>query len=222
MRVRRVQRGKRRLLSCKLYCCLSLVVYLFVQLACRGLFQTAEQPVLLTSRMMKPPTTQPRKMRSKLSVPHKKSWINSKHQLFDRAMCFSANLTRTAQLLRKQRKSGVPLQLPRPIINLGLPKVGSTTLAQFFECGGLRSNHWKIATENATNGGVHVGQCMHGASTVGRLPLGYCEEQAKVTDKFDAWLQMDYILKGECYFPQSDGHDSVDVTPGGRLVLESG
>ena len=34
------------------------------------------------------------------------------------------------------------LKLPKPIINVGFPKAGTSSIAGFFECNGLRSQHW--------------------------------------------------------------------------------
>ena len=100
-----------------------------------------------------------------------------------------------------------PYQKNKPvIINLGLPKVGSTTLAQFFDCGGYQSNHWKIANNEhkEEEEGIHLGPCIQQAIAEKRAsPLQYCEEQAGYTRRhFDAWMQLDYTIRGECIFPQ--------------------
>jgi hypothetical protein len=34
------------------------------------------------------------------------------------------------------------LKLPKPIINVGLPKAGTSTIFNFFHCNGLRAQHW--------------------------------------------------------------------------------
>jgi hypothetical protein len=45
------------------------------------------------------------------------------------------------------------LKLPKPIINVGFPKAGTTTIFKFFHCNGLKAQHW-YCCENQTHPGA--------------------------------------------------------------------
>ena len=59
--------------------------------------------------------------------------------------CWEANVQATQQLIKNRQ--GLPyhhphgLPLPTPILNLGMPKIGTNTLHSFFQCGGYNSSH---------------------------------------------------------------------------------
>jgi hypothetical protein len=86
--------------------------------------------------------------------------------------------------------SGETLQLP--ILNIGMPKCGSTTLGDFFKCAGLHSSH-----------GQH-GLCMQEAVLHGKPPIAGC----KSTKKADALTQLDRNF-GNCSFPQISLLDEI-------------
>jgi hypothetical protein len=44
------------------------------------------------------------------------------------------------------------LKLPKPIINVGLPKAGTSTIFNFFHCNGLRAQHWYCCEEQLDAG----------------------------------------------------------------------
>mmetsp|Transcript_27603 Transcript_27603/g.49740 ORF Transcript_27603/g.49740 Transcript_27603/m.49740 type:complete len:445 (-) Transcript_27603:167-1501(-) len=91
----------------------------------------------------------------------------------------------------KARKDTVPVsffrKLPKPYINLGFPKMGTSSLHAYFKCGGLVSTHYfcnkdqdKLCTK-----------CMKGSVKSGQPPLSQC-------GKADMYAQID---DGR-YFPQ--------------------
>lgn len=98
---------------------------------------------------------------------------------YDIPPCLRPNKEKTSALVRKlldanantntntDANANKPL-LPLPIINVGLPKSGSTTLYQFFKCLGLRSTHYYFDTP------FFEGKCMREAVNNGLPPLRTC------------------------------------------------
>ena len=79
------------------------------------------------------------------------------------------------------------------VINLGLPKTGSTTLHHFFQCGGFSSSHWFCG------GKKKCAECIRANLKNGSAPLEGC-------DNFAVFTQIDdpSLLPSSCYFPQVD------------------
>jgi len=87
----------------------------------------------------------------------------------------------------------------RPIINLGLPKSGSSSVADFFECGGLQTSHWSCGDDLC-------GACAKRNVAAGRPILASCGD-------YDVWAQIDvtggtrsgvqrYSDQDLCFLPQ--------------------
>ena len=86
-----------------------------------------------------------------------------------------------------------PLKLP--VINLGLPKSGSTSLRDFFSCGNLTASHFKC-------NGAPCGMCVDQNLQAGRPALHGCGD-------YHVWAQLDWApiglpikKKKQCFFPQ--------------------
>jgi len=147
----------------------------------------------------------------------------------NQASCLIPNVQRTAKLLRERQKqrqkqtqhlidsnrgkieinSNGTLEkslVPLPVLNMGFPKTGSTTLYQFFNCAGYKATHWRSSNE-------FEGICMRDAADIGLPPLKTC------APKREALLQMDVAFpfgvqyhirkrnvafkqRDECFFPQ--------------------
>jgi hypothetical protein len=118
--------------------------------------------------------------------------------------------------------------VPLPILNMGMPKLGSTSLYYYFQCKGLTATHWNLGTEK------FEGLCMRDAVKVGLPPLETCtsrdsDDSANSTNTTQtqkqkqythAIMQMDVALplgtryrtlipafrssveKDDCFFPQ--------------------
>ena len=115
--------------------------------------------------------------------------------------------------------------VPLPILNVGMPKLGSTSLYYYFECKGLAATHWNLGTEK------FEGLCMRDAVKVGLPPLETCTSSDnsgnttqtqihKQKQYTHAIMQMDVALplgsrygnlkaafrssveKDDCFFPQ--------------------
>lgn len=76
--------------------------------------------------------------------------------------------------------------LPGPFINVGMPKMGSTSLQNYFCCGNYTSSHWECG-----KGKGLCADCMKNAVLSGSPPLKSC-------GNFDAFMQMDR----DTFFPQ--------------------
>jgi len=64
-----------------------------------------------------------------------------------------------------------------PAINLGLPKMGSTSLQSFFGCAGYGATHWLC---QRTNMQVHCAQCIRNSVLANLPPLHKCGQWADV------------------------------------------
>ena len=101
----------------------------------------------------------------------------------------STNHTNTQTNTRTENKTILPL----PILNLGMPKLGSTTLYHYFKCQNLTATHWNLGTQ------AFEGLCMREASKAQLPPLATCSRDTQ------AILQMDVA------FPLGFAHESVRV-----------
>ena len=86
-------------------------------------------------------------------------------------------------------------ELKLPVINLGLPKSGSTSLRDFFACGNLTASHFKC-------NGSPCGMCVDQNLQAGRPALHGCGD-------YHVWAQLDWAPIGlpikpkkRCFFPQ--------------------
>lgn len=88
-----------------------------------------------------------------------------------------------------------PLKVPYPIFVLNLPKTGTTTIWQYFECG-LGPNH---AVHWWTNKNKRIGPCLDYNIRRDQPPLKRC-------GNFDVWIDCGYTSKGGgCFFPAVHG-----------------
>ena len=93
----------------------------------------------------------------------------------------------------KARNDTIPLslyqKLPKPYINLGFPKMGTSSLHAYFECGGKVSAHLKCGRWRS--GCTACSECMRASAEAGLPPLAKCCEA-------DMYAQID----NGAYFPQ--------------------
>jgi len=80
--------------------------------------------------------------------------------------------------------------LEKPFINLGFPKMGTTSLYSFFLCGRVPSTHWVCGKKGLWTVGkrgkhIQCAQCIKEAFDAGHPPLSQCPKRG------DAWLQID-------------------------------
>lgn len=94
--------------------------------------------------------------------------------------------------------------LPRPFINLGMPKVGSTSLQAFFKCGGYNSSHYECGN------GIFCADCIKRAISNNLPPLASC-------GGYDAFVQLD---NGGTFFPQIESLEQIhQESPNATFLL---
>ena len=115
-------------------------------------------------------------------------------------------------------KPGVGL----PVVVVGMPKAGTTSLAAYFRCGGLDVSHYECGDHHAKCGACIERAFEHRARDV----LGACGSYA-------AWAQMDFEgapntkgaegldgAKDRCFFPQVEALEAIASThPSATFVL---
>jgi len=84
----------------------------------------------------------------------------------------------------------VSLPLPTPIVVVGLPKTGTSTVHAFFRKSGYNSSHWRCHE-------LKCGLCMKAAVERGNPPLKACGQGS-----IQVFAQMDFEQIGQCAIPQ--------------------
>ena len=131
--------------------------------------------------------------------------------------CFKANYQGLHHLLSQN------VTLPKPVLNVGMPKVGSTALFQFFRCSGWRASHWQTKRQDL------LGMCMQRAYERNESLLESCDSWRRPYESYnrsldvqaEAFLQMDAEENnGNCVFPQMEYLDQLHAeAPNATLVL---
>jgi hypothetical protein len=105
--------------------------------------------------------------------------------------CLVPNHSQTEALVKAVSRGR---RLSLPVLNMGMPKVGSQTLEGFFKCAGLRTCHNQCGN-----------QMMWGAQ-IGEDPLARCHPKKDP----EAFLQMDVSKPPkQCYYPQVQLLDEI-------------
>ncbi|KAL9179539.1 hypothetical protein ACHAXT_008829 [Thalassiosira profunda] len=101
-----------------------------------------------------------------------------------------SNVGASPRACLRARNDTVPIslygKLPKPYVNLGFPKMGTSSLHAYFSCGGLVSTHYKCG-----RGSKKCGVCTRESVEAGSPPLAQCGAA-------DVYAQMDDGM----YFPQ--------------------
>lgn len=87
-------------------------------------------------------------------------------------------------------------KLQKPYFNLGFPKMGTSSLHNFFDCGGIHSVHYRCNRVDS------CARCMRESVEAGGRPLDLCEMGSA---KIDMYAQMDDGV----YFPQIELLDEL-------------
>eukprot|EP00978_Attheya_sp_CCMP212_P037841 scaffold182005_cov59-Attheya_sp.AAC.2 len=134
---------------------------------------------------------------------------------------------------------GPPLTLPTPILVVGMPKTGTTSIRDFFRCNGHNASHWKCATPIMSNkmDGVpslqkrekhakYCAQVIKGNIEHNRPPL-------QGTGNYQVYAQMDVELPHEtvfegisrpfaCYMPQVNDLEQLSASyPKATFILNT-
>jgi hypothetical protein len=107
--------------------------------------------------------------------------------------CLVTNHSRTDALVESVLQGTALISLP--ILNMGMPKVGSNTLLSFLQCAGFNANH------------AQCGPKMRSAASLGIGPVG---SGCYGNHGGDAMLQMDKVSPpNNCFFPQIQLLDEI-------------
>ena len=99
-----------------------------------------------------------------------------------------------------------------PVLNVGFPKMGSSTLTSFFKCGNLKSSHYHCNSGKGVSP-TPCGTCMHHAVAMGRPPLESC-------GSFDFYGELNYVTEPPCHWPQIDSLDEIHAeAPNATFIL---
>ena len=101
------------------------------------------------------------------------------------------------------------------VINLGLPKSGTTTLAAALRHAGFTVADWKLRPGQSTKWRGYVGKLMYEGYFRTGDPLAFFEE-------FDALTEIDVIREGRNFWPQMDWPLLTairELHPGARFIL---
>lgn len=116
----------------------------------------------------------------------------------------------------KARKDTVPRHLHgrsymnKPVINLGMPKMGSTSIQHFFGCAGYGASHWLCGRDQI------CARCIPNSVKAGLPPLEKCgEDGGPIYTQIDGWGS-----DGKLYFPQITLlKEIIEAYPNGTYVL---
>ena len=119
--------------------------------------------------------------------------------------CMKPNAEGTWNLVKQQQQGMIPRPISLPVFNLGMPKIGSTTLFEFFKCSGIPANHG----EN--------GMCFKNAHMEGKPVVQTCN-----IDNSQAWLQLDinWPHRNACHYPQMSELEQIhEEEPNATFIL---
>ncbi|KAL3805773.1 hypothetical protein ACHAW5_000023 [Stephanodiscus triporus] len=106
--------------------------------------------------------------------------------------CFRAREDSVPRLMR-----GTSYLNP-PVINLGMPKIGSTSLQHFFACAGYGASHWWCGR------GTHCARCIQDSVKHGLPPFQKCKGSGPMYSQIDG-----SGMGGKMYFPQVELLDEI-------------
>lgn len=117
-------------------------------------------------------------------------------------------------------RPGLGLMSRLRVINLGLPKSGTTTLARALGRGGLAVADWRVRA------GQSRGDGLAGEFVARLMYLGYYEtgDPLALMDEFDAFAEISVIREGFNLWPQTDWGLIAAIRahhPGARFVLST-
>ena len=130
----------------------------------------------------------------------------------DIASCLVPNTERTIALLERNNNnnnnnkmtvSNAPL-VSLPVLNMGMPKCGSSSLFEFFECVGMQSTHHLVHQTE------FEGVCMRDAARAGLPPIETCASGKDALLQIDAEIPFGYVFgktrsnlkRDDCFLPQ--------------------
>jgi hypothetical protein len=119
-------------------------------------------------------------------------------------------------------ENNTSIQLPSPIFVLNLPKSGTSTLHQYFDCGKIPSSHTVTRKSTGEGGNIRIARCLRTNHAQERNntptpPLHGCDGYSAYSDIGDTAM-----MNGLCYYPSLhiDGLDYLArYYPNATIVL---
>lgn len=97
-----------------------------------------------------------------------------------------------------------------PVIVVGLPKTGTSSLHHFLKCGGYNSSHWKCFSDEGPR--QLCGNCFEHAFSTNQSALAIC-------GNWEAWTQLDHEYP-PCSMPQVTRMKSlIEEAPHAHFIL---
>ncbi|KAL7574904.1 hypothetical protein ACA910_010734 [Epithemia clementina (nom. ined.)] len=110
-----------------------------------------------------------------------------------------------------------PLKVKLPIFVASLPKSGTTSIWQYFNCGGHKASHQWIKTVNSTQS-IQTGQCIRSNIQVGRPPFLDCGGYDIFTDT--GFANYEKRSGSNCFYPSVDALESIyQYYPQATIIL---
>ena len=100
----------------------------------------------------------------------------------------------------------------KPVINVGFPKMGTSSLTFFFKCGNIKSSHYNCK-DGSSGKRIPCGVCMNQAVAKAKPPLQSC-------GGFEFYGEINYVTSPPCYWPQIDLLGEIHKeAPNATLIL---
>lgn len=146
--------------------------------------------------------------------------------------CFAPNVEETQKFAERVQSSSASLGLP--LLNLGFPKSGSSTLRTFLRRQmGWHASHYSLHLQDdedgqvekgddatASNKSITVGERMMKAADQGLSPFAFLSSAENNYRAFHAHTQLDYTGQSHNYFPQIQLLDEIHMAePNSTFVL---
>eukprot|EP00978_Attheya_sp_CCMP212_P016136 scaffold42005_cov40-Attheya_sp.AAC.1 len=101
-----------------------------------------------------------------------------------------------------------------PLLVMGMPKVGTTSIQKFFQCNGLTASHY-----NCNAPGKEKQVC---GSTIRENVLQGSPPLEGLVDDFQVFAEMDHITRDDCYVPQIQALDEIHAHyPNATFILNT-
>lgn len=111
----------------------------------------------------------------------------------------------------------MPIKIPTPIFVASLPKSGTTSIWQYFNCGGHQASHQYVKVANGT---MLAGECIYLNVQNHRPIFQGCGTTTVFTDTGYAKFRLNNPATPMCYFPSIDALDSLyEHYPSATVIL---
>ena len=131
--------------------------------------------------------------------------LENVQQAMESGSCFRPNTAQTLALAARSKSLGTPPT--KPILNMGMPKCGSTSLFTFLYCADYSVSHYFCIDQWS------CASCMYANVRSGEAPLSNC-------GNWDAYTQLDSEGLHSCFFPQAELLEEIHKeSPNATFVL---